>query len=103
MISANFEHGPGTRAQGFCEVGVVVSGRTSSFITTNGIGTTMFPLPSIAPDGSGTSQFRENWLPFFCRAGREVVDVGEFVHEIDGWLPRLEVVPLPASKGQDAF
>ena len=32
-----------------------------------------------------------------------MVDVGEFVHEIDFWLSRLEVVPLPASKGQMRF
>ena len=63
----------------------------------------MFPLPSIAPDGSGTSQFRENWLPFFCRAGREVVDVGEFVHEI-GWVAaKVRGGALACLERTDAF
>ena len=35
-------------------------------------------------------QFQKTWLLFFCRAGREEVDVDDFAYEVEGWLPRLD-------------
>ena len=45
-------------------------------------------------------QFEKAWCPFFCRAGRGAVDVDEFAFEVDGWLPRLDVLRMLVSDGR---
>ena len=41
-------------------------------------------------------QFRKAWLPFFCRAGRESVDLLAFNAEVCGWLPLLDEADFPS-------
>ena len=46
-------------------------------------------------------QFRNAWLPFFCRAGRGAVEPCVFDREVGGWLPRLGEFDLPPLFGSD--
>ena len=59
--------------------------------------------PCLTVDGSGVlsdpdridEQFRNAWLPFFCRAGRSAADPSVFDREVGGWLPRLGEFDFP--------
>ena len=63
--------------------------------------------PCLTVDGSGVlsdpdridEQFRNAWLPFFCRAGRGAADPSVFGQEVGGWLPRLGEFDLSSSFG----
>ena len=65
--------------------------------------------PCLTVDGSGVlsdlgridEQFRNAWLPFFCRAGRDAADPSVFDQEVGGWLPRLGEFHLPPLLGSD--
>ena len=51
--------------------------------------------PHFTPGGSGVladparidHEFREDWLPFFCRSWQRETRIEEFAEEVDGWLP----------------
>ena len=45
-------------------------------------------------------EFREAWLPYFCRSGQRDTSLDEFDREVDGWLPLLPEVHLPRLAGQ---
>ena len=67
--------------------------------------------PCLTVDGSGVlsdpdridEQFRNAWLPFFCRAGRAAADPSVFDQEVGGWLPRLGEFDLPPLLGSDLY
>ena len=67
--------------------------------------------PCLDVDGSGVlsdpgridEQFRDAWLPFFCRAGRGAADPSVFDREVGGWLPRLGGFDLPPLLGSDLY
>ena len=40
-------------------------------------------------------EFREAWLPYFCRSGQRETSLDEFSFEVGGWLPLLPEVHLP--------
>ena len=48
-------------------------------------------------------EFREAWLPYFCRSGQRETSLEEFTHEVDGWLPHLEEFSLPTLTGDMSF
>ena len=64
--------------------------------------------PHLTPDGSGVlsdparidEEFRQAWLPYFCRSGQRETSLDEFNDEVDGWLPLLPEVHLPRLTGQ---
>ena len=64
--------------------------------------------PHLTPGGSGVladparidEEFREAWLPYFCRSGQRDTSLEEFDREVDGWLPLLPEVHLPKLTGQ---
>ena len=47
--------------------------------------------------------FRNAWLPFFYRAGRDAADPSVFDQEVGGWLPRLGEFHLPPLLGADLY
>ena len=63
--------------------------------------------PCLTVDGSGIlsdpdridEQFRNAWLPFFCRVGRGAADLSVFDQEVGGWLPRLGEFEFTSSFG----
>ena len=65
--------------------------------------------PCLTVDGSGIlsdpdridKQFRNVWLPFFCREGRGAADLSVFDREVGGWLSRLGEFDLPPLLGSD--
>ena len=67
--------------------------------------------PCLTVDGSGVlsdpgridKQFRNAWLPFFCRAGRGAADPSVFDREVGGWLTRLGEFDLPPLLGSDLY
>ena len=67
--------------------------------------------PGITPCESGVlsdpalidEQFRNTWLPYFCRAGRGLLIPLFFDAEVGGWLPTLSKVEFPPLVGQDLF
>ena len=44
-------------------------------------------------------EFRNAWLPYFCRSGQRETSLEEFDHEVEGWLPLLPEVSLPRLTG----
>ena len=44
-------------------------------------------------------EFREAWLPYFCRSGQRDTSLEEFNEEVGGWLPLLPEVLLPRLNG----
>ena len=64
--------------------------------------------PHLTPGGSGVladparidEEFREAWLPYFCRSGQRETSLEQFNEEVDGWLPILPEVALPWLTGQ---
>ena len=64
--------------------------------------------PHLTPDGSGglagpariDKEFRNAWLPYFCRSGQRDTGIEEFDDEVEGWLPLLPEVSLPRLTGQ---
>ena len=67
--------------------------------------------PGITLGGSGVlsdpalidEQFRNAWLPYFCREDRGVADPSGFDAEVGGWLPTLSEVEFPPLVGRDLF
>ena len=67
--------------------------------------------PCLTVDGSGVfsdpdridEQFRNAWLPFFCRAGRSAADPSVFDREVGGWLPHLGEFDFPPLLGSDLY
>ena len=67
--------------------------------------------PCLTVDGSGVlsdpdridEQFRNAWLPFFCRAGRSVADPSFFDREVGGWLLRLGEFDFPPLLGSESL
>ena len=59
--------------------------------------------PHLTPGGSGVladparidEEFRNAWLPYFCRSGQRDTSFEELDREVDGWLPLLPEVDLP--------
>ena len=45
-------------------------------------------------------EFRNSWLPSFCRSWQRDTGLEEFNGEVDGWLPLLPEVVLPRLTGQ---
>ena len=64
--------------------------------------------PHLSPGGSGVlsdparidEEFRQAWLPYFCRSGQREASLEEFDVEVEGWLPLLPEVTLPCLTGQ---
>ena len=64
--------------------------------------------PHLTPGGSGVladparidEEFRNAWLPYFCRSGQRDTSLEEFSFEVPGWLPLLPVFDLPRLTGQ---
>ena len=64
--------------------------------------------PRLTPGGSGVlsdparidEEFRNAWLPYFCRCGQRETGLEEFAREVDGWLPLLSEVHLTRLTGQ---
>ena len=48
-------------------------------------------------------QFRNAWLPFFCRAGRGAAGLSVYDREVGGWLPRLGEFDFPLLLGSDLY
>ena len=67
--------------------------------------------PCLTPGGSGVladpakidEQFRNAWLPYFCRSGQREANLEEFNEEVVGWLPLLPEVDMPPLTGDDIF
>ena len=67
--------------------------------------------PCLTPGGSGVlsdpvridEEFRKAWLPYFCRSGQRETSLEEFNREVEGWLPILPEVSLPALTGDIVF
>ena len=47
------------------------------------------------------AEFREAWMPFFCRSGHPVVTVDQFLSFVGPFLPQEDVLELPRITGQD--
>ena len=45
-------------------------------------------------------EFRNAWIPYFCRSGQRDTSLEEFDREVDGWLPLLPEDLLPRLTGQ---
>ena len=64
--------------------------------------------PHLTPGGFGVladparidEEFRNAWLPYFCRSRQRDTSLEEFGREVDGWLPLLPEVHLPRLTGQ---
>ena len=67
--------------------------------------------PHLTPGGSGVlsdpvkidEEFRNAWLPYFCRSWQREARLDEFNEEVVGWLPLLPEVHLPPLIGNDLF
>ena len=65
--------------------------------------------PSLTPGVSGVladlaridDEFREAWLPYFCRSGRREASLEEFDAEFEDWLPLLPEVHLSPLSATD--
>ena len=67
--------------------------------------------PGLTVDGSGIlsdpdrieEQFRNAWLPFFCRVDRGAADLSVFDREVGGWVRRLSEFDFPPLLGSDLY
>ena len=67
--------------------------------------------PHLTPGGCGVladparidEDFREVWLPYFCRSRRREASLEEFNEEVVGWLPLLPEIDMPPLTGDDLF
>ena len=47
------------------------------------------------------AEFREAWMPFFCRSGHPVVTEDQFLSFVGPFLPQEDVLEIPRITGQD--